>query len=319
MRKTTFLTGALTILLGVMPVAPTLAQSLSLSPGAVLSDCTDCPEVVVIPPGTFTMGSDHMEPMRDDELRPEGPVRSITIAKPFAVGRYEVTKAQFETFINATGYDPTNACVTWGGRDPVEGVTWQDPRLGVEPRDTDPVVCVDWNDAKAYTQWLAERTGQPYRLPTEAEWEYVAKAGANTVWPWGEDPNQICEYGNVFDKSGLTEPRSQSNSNAAAEAADCDDGVMLVAEVGQYKPNAFGLYDTIGNVWEWVEDCSLMLYTDGPLDGSAYQSVATCEKRAVRSGSWRSRISRHRPTFRGRDPADLAYYIFGFRIARDLN
>lgn len=319
MSKAAVLSSALGFIGGMMLMGSASAQSVNLTPGSILSDCADCPEVVVVPPGTFTMGSDHMEPMRDNELRPEGPIREVTITEPFAVGRFEITHAQFAMFIEDAGYTPTDACVTWGGRDPVDGVNWQDPRLGVDPRPNDPVVCVDWNDAKAYTSWLAERTGQPYRLLTEAEWEYVAKAGAATVWPWGEDPDQICTYGNVFDQTGLTEPRSLTNANAAAQAANCDDGVMLVAEVGQYKPNAFGLYDTIGNVWEWVEDCSLMLYTDGPLDGSAYQSVGACEKRAVRSGSWRSRISRHRPSFRGRDPADLAYYIFGFRIARDLN
>ena len=303
-----------------MFVTEVAAESqVSLSPGAILRDCADCPEIVVIPPGAFEMGSDHMEPMRDSESRPEGPIRTVTIDKSFAAGRFEVTKAEYDAFIAATGYTPTNACVTWGGRDPVPGVTWQDPRLGRPPADNEPVVCVDWHDAKAYTLWLAGRTGHPYRLLTEAEWEYAAKAGSTATWPWGEDASRICEFGNVFDQSGLKEPRSTTNSNAAATAAECDDGVMLVAPVGQFKPNAFGLYDTIGNVWEWTEDCSLILYNEDPVDGTAYQSASACEKRAVRSGSWRTRLSRHRPTFRGRDPSNLAYYIFGFRIARDLN
>lgn len=302
-----------------LAMSSAIADQLSLEAGAVIRDCADCPELVVIPPGSFQMGSDHMEQMRDDELRPEGPIRTVSIEQPFAAGRFEVTNAEYATFVAATGYVPTNACVTWGGRDPVDGVNWTDPRIGPDPASNDPVVCVDWNDAKAYTLWLAGKTGQRYRLLTEAEWEYAAKAGSDAVWPWGEDERRICEYGNVFDQSGLDEPRSRSNSNAAARAASCDDGYMLVAPVGQFKPNTFGLYDMIGNVWEWTEDCSLMLYLDGPIDGSAYQAVGACEKRAVRSGSWRSRISRHRPTFRGRDPAGLAYYIFGFRVARDLN
>lgn len=294
-------------------------ESLDLTAGAILRDCPDCPEMVVIPRGSFEMGSDHMEPMRDNESRPEGPIRTVTIEKSFAVGRYEVTHADYKNFVAETDYVPTNACVTWGGRDPVDGVNWLDPRIGEPPRANDPVVCVDWNDAKAYTLWMSGKTGQKYRLLTEAEWEYAAKAGSKTIWPWGEDESQICQYGNVFDQSGLKEPKSATNDNAAARAATCDDGYIHVAPVGQFSPSAFGLYDTIGNVWEWVEDCSLMLYQEGPVDGTAYQAVGRCEKRAVRSGSWRSRMSRHRPTFRGRDPADLAYYIFGFRIARDLN
>lgn len=310
---------AIALSLGVTASYANSTHAVDLPPGAIFQDCADCPELVVIPPGSFQMGSDHMEPMRDNESRPEGPIRNVSIAKSFAAGRYEVTHAEYRTFVEETGYVPTNACVTWGGRDPVDGVNWLDPKIGDAPGDQDPVVCVDWHDAKAYTLWLAGKTGQKYRLLTEAEWEYAAKAGATTVWPWGEDEAEICKYGNVFDQSGLREPKSATNDNAAARAAKCDDGYIHVAPVGQFSPNAFGLYDTIGNVWEWAEDCSLMLYQDGPLDGSAYQAVGRCEKRAVRSGSWRSRMSRHRPTFRGRDPADLAYYIFGFRIARELN
>ena len=295
------------------------AETTSLSPGAVFRDCADCPELVVVPPGSFQMGSDHMEQMRDNELRPEGPVRSVVIAEPYAAGRFEITKADYTLFVDDTGHAPVDKCVSWAGRTPVDGVNWLDPSLGRPPAGNEPVVCVTWRDAKAYVAWLAEKTGQPYRLLTEAEWEFAAKAGSTAVWPWGEDATKVCEYGNVFEDSGLKEPRSTLNSNASATAAQCDDGYMMVAPVGQFRPNAFGLYDTIGNVWEWTEDCSPMLYADEPTDGSAYQVSGECEKRAVRSGSWRTRLSRHRTTFRGRDPEDLGYYMFGFRIARDLN
>ena len=175
------------------------------------------------------------------------------------------------------------------------------------------------SSAKAYTLWLAGHTGVKYRMLTEAEWEYAAKSGSTAVWPWGDEETQICQYGNVFDQSGLTDPRSKIGTNAAATAVACDDGFQTVAPVGQFAPNAFGLYDTIGNVWEWTEDCSVTLYADEPVDGSAWQAPGVCEKRAVRRGSWRTRVSRHRPTFRGRDPANFAYFMFGFRLARDLN
>lgn len=294
------------------------AKDASADAGTVFQDCPTCPEMVVIPPGSFEMGSDFMNPMRDNEMRPEGPIHSVTISKPFAVGRYEVTHAEFAAFIEETGYTPATSCVTWDGRDPLDGVTWEDPKIGPLPNANDPAVCVSWNDARSYAIWMAGKTGLPYRLLSEAEWEYVAKAGSKAAWPWGDDPSEICEYGNVFDQSGVKEPRSAQNDNSMARAAECDDGYMLVAPVGQFKANAFGLYDTIGNVWEWVQDCSIRLYETEPADGTAYEYPNICEKRAVRSGSWRSRISRHRPTFRGRDPADLAYYMFGLRLARDL-
>ena len=297
---------------------PSVAQTVSLSAGAIFQDCADCPEMVVIPAGKFEMGSDRRELMRDG-LRPEGPIRSVTIARSFAAGRFEVTNAQYAAFVAATGYSPTNGCVTSGGRDPVDGVTWRNPGIGTDVRDDEPVVCVDWHDAKAYTLWLAGHTGFNYRMLTEAEWEYAAKAGSTAVWPWGDDETEICQYGNVFDQSGLTDPRAKIGANAAATAVACDDGFQTLAPVGQFVPNAFGLYDTIGNVWEWNEDCSVTFYAAEPVDGSAWQAPGVCEKRAVRSGSWRTRVSRHRPTFRGRDPAYLAYFMFGFRLARDLN
>lgn len=309
---------ALSAILAIVVSQPLGAQSVSLSPGAIFRDCADCPEMVVIPDGKFQMGSDRKEKMREG-LRPEGPIRSVAITKPFAAGRFEVTNAQYAAFVEATGYSATNGCVTSGGRDPVDGVTWRNPGIGTGVADDEPVVCVDWHDAKAYTLWLAGHTGFKYRLLTEAEWEYAAKSGSTAVWPWDDDETQICQYGNVFDQSGLTDPRSKIGANAAATAVACDDGFQTVAPVGQFQPNAFGLYDTIGNVWEWNEDCSVTLYSDEPVDGSAWQAPGVCEKRAVRSGSWRTRISRHRPTFRGRDPADFAYFMFGFRLARDLN
>lgn len=314
--RSVFLTAVFAAVAGAPPMS--VAETVTLSPGAVFRDCADCPEMVIIPPGRFEMGSDRSEQMRDDELRPLGPIRTVTIAEPFAAGRFEVTHGEYSRFVAETGYTPASRCVTWGGRDPVDGVTWLDPKLDALPADDEPVVCVTWRDAKAYVAWLSSETGQPYRLLTEAEWEYAAKAGSTATWPWGEDAARICEYGNVFDESGLKEPRSTSASNASAQAAQCDDGFMHESPVGQFKPNAFGLYDMTGNVWEWTEDCSPMLYQPEPVDGSAYQAPGVCEKRAVRSGSWRTRLSRHQPDFRGRDPEDLAYYMFGLRLARDL-
>jgi len=289
--------------------------------GDIFRDCAECPEMVVIPAGDFAMGSDHLEPMRNNEVRPEGPVRKVSIKKQFAAGKYELTNKEFGAFVKASNYQPTSACQVWGNVEKIEGITWRQPDYGRPPREDEPVVCVTWLDAKAYAKWLSDTTGHKYRLLTEAEWEYAAKGGATTTWPWGENAQQICEYANSYDAEARTDPRQTRDAgDPAAPRTECSDGYQIVAPAGRFKPNRFGLYDMIGNVWEWTEDCSAPgAYPDGPLDGSAvFVAPGTCDKRAVRSASWRTRLSRHRPTFRGRDPEMTASNIFGFRIARDL-
>ena len=293
-------------------------MGVELNKGANFRDCEDCPMMTVIAPGSFIMGSNKTERMRGNEIRPEGPIRKMTISKYFAVGTFEITNLEWGLFIDDTGYSPTNSCEVWGAKGSVDGYNWKNPGLDSLPKDNEPVVCITWKDAKAYVSWLAQFTGHKYRLLTEAEWEYVAKAGSDQMWPWGEDVNEICKYGNVFDITGTTEKRSATNDNAAAKSVDCDDGFKHVASIGSFLPNAFGLYDTIGNVWEWTEDCSVKFYDESITDETAFQVSGQCKKRSVRSGSWRTRISRHRTSFRGRDPEDIAYHHFGLRVARDL-
>lgn len=290
------------------------------APGTTFHDCKDCPEMVVIPSGSFMMGSERTERMRANELRPEGPVHRVTIAKPFAAGKYEVTNKEFAAFVKATGYLPSQSCQIAGVKD-TPGKTWREPDYGRPPADNEPVVCVTWPDAKAYTAWLAKTTGKPYRLLTEAEWEYVAHGGTQSTFTWGEDEARACEFGNVFDESAAKGPRAATEGPGAAgrDIVACNDGYPEVAPVGRFKPNVYGVYDMLGNVWEWAEDCSLELYPAAPADGSAVQVPEVCEKRAVRGGGWRSRLSRHRPTFRGRDAEPTASNIFGLRVARDLD
>jgi formylglycine-generating enzyme required for sulfatase activity len=305
----------------VIFAATTLATG-AMAQNAGFKDCAECPEMMSVPAGTFKMGTDHVEPMRNNEMRPEGPVRQVAIAKGFAAGKYEVTNKEFGAFIAASGYVPALACQVWGGVDVVKGKTWRDPDYGRPPADNEPAVCVSWLDAKAYAAWLSGKTGKRYRLLTEAEWEYAAKGGVATAWPWGDDAKKICEHANVYDAEGRKDPRqTRDGGDPSAPKAECSDGFQIVAPVGKFKPNAFGLHDMIGNVWEWTEDCSAPgLYPAGPLDGSATEvSMGTCEKRAVRSASWRTRLSRQRPSFRGRDPEPTASNIFGFRVARDLD
>jgi formylglycine-generating enzyme required for sulfatase activity len=288
--------------------------------GVTIQDCPDCPEMVVVPGGSFIMGSDHLEPVVG-ELRPEGPIHRVTIERAFAVGKYEITNAQFAAFIGATDYQPSLGCTKWRGPlevQPFQG-NWRDPDYGRPPLPEEPVVCVSWHDAKAYVEWLAGKTGKPYRLLSEAEWEYAARAGQQTIWPWGDDPDGGCEMANIFDLDGAE--RDKAFNFASWGPVNCSDGFGGVAPVGSKQPNAFGLYDMIGNVWEWNEDCSFRFYDPAAaaaVSGAAVQADGPCDRRAVRGGSWFSQISRNRLSFRGRDPESLASHIFGFRVALTL-
>ena len=307
---------ATSLALAVSASAPGYAASPK--PGSTFSDCKDCPKMVVVPPGTFQMGADRMELMREGE-RPLGPVHTVTIGYSFAAGAYEVSNKEFGAFIKDSGYKPAGSCQVWGGIEVKDGKTWQDPDYGVPTTPQQPVVCVTWNDAKAYTAWLSKKTGKKYRLLSEAEWEYANRAGSKAEWPWGDDAKRICEFANTYDIEGRKDPRMTNDGGGAAPAELCDDHQGIASPVGSFKPNAFGLYDMVGNVWEWAEDCSLLPYpATVPTDGSPVEVQGPCEKRTNRGGSWRSRLSRQSPAFRGRDPEPTASNIFGFRVARDL-
>ncbi|WP_416908154.1 MAG: formylglycine-generating enzyme family protein [Polymorphobacter sp.] len=288
------------------------ATSKPDAPGdtTAFKDCSDCPELVAIPAGSFAMGRDGGEPDRYD-----GPVRDIVIEKRFALGRTEVTQAQFRAFVTATGYKPAATCNVyfdgrWGMRDWAD---WQSPGIGRPPRDDEPVACVSWNDATAYLAWLSDKAGKRYRLPSEAEWEYVARAGTRGTFPWGEDPDLGCREANMFDKSGGTDV------SIKWDHADCDDGHVQTSPVGALTANSFGVHDILGNLWEWTQDCYVLPYpADGPRDGSPVEVAGECARRTVRGGSWETRPSRFAVAFRGRDKPDQAFRTFGFRVARDL-
>ncbi len=288
--------------------APGLPTLTRWAWGEVFRECEQCPEMVVVGPGQFTMGAEGGEPGR-----PEGPPRLIDIRYPFAVGRYEVTFGEYQSFVAATGHPVAGGCRVWTGEWVYpQRATFRAPGWGREPQPRDPVACVSWLDATAYAAWLSARTGSRYRLLTEAEWEYVARAGTETPWPWGERGADGCATANIYDVTGHREFAFPWQPEA------CDDGHGAVSPVGSFPPNAFGLYDVIGNVWEWNEDCYQAPYAHLPVDGSAYQADGACERRSVRGGSWITRTSRQRSAFRGRDPAPTLFSFFGFRVARDL-
>ena len=277
-------------------------------PGEVFRDCADCPEMVVIPAGSFDMGSPASESDRDND---EGPQHRVSV-KPFAAGKYEVTRGQFAAFVNATGHNAGNECYTFeGGKaEKRSGRNWQNS--GYSQADNHPVVCLNWDDAKAYAAWLSSKTSKSYRLLSEAEWEYAARAGSSTARFWGESPDQACAYANVMDATGKSQV-----PGVTWEAHNCNDGSAYTASVGSYKPNAFGLYDMIGNAWEWTEDCRNANYSGAPSDGSAWTS-GDCSGRVLRGGSWGNRPQGARSAERVRDGATNRGGSDGFRLARML-
>lgn len=294
-----------------------------IAPGTRFNDCgADCPDMIVIPAGTFAMGAEAGE-----DGRPEGPIRKVAIKRPFALGVFEVTNAQYSRFIADTGHVPSKGCrsLVGGKVDVVPSADYLHPGAGAgEGSATKPVVCVSWRDATAYTAWLSKKTGQFYRLPTEAEWEYAGRAGKPGEYYWGQSIDTGCAHANVYDKDGANGGAipvfSAVNGAPAVPFAQCSDGHAGAAPVGSYAANAFGLFDMTGNVWEWTQDCYFAPYpAAAPTDGTAYEVAGECPRRAVRGGSWMSAPFRNRVSWRGRDPENLVTWIFGFRVARDLS
>lgn len=277
--------------------------------GTVFRDCPDCPDMVVIPAGRFVMGAPKED---EDRHQDEAPIHKVAIGTPFALATTEVTRDQFAAFAEDTGHDMDDGdCYLAddkGGHSD-DKANWLAP--GFAQTGSEPAVCVSWRDAEAYAAWLSDRTGQNYRLPTEAEWEYAARAGRRGFFPWDEDSDDdACRIGNSFDKQGLTHFPAQ-------EPSPCDDGVIFTAPVGSYQPNRFKLFDMAGNVWEWVEDCYRPNYKNAPSDGSAVISDS-CAEHAARGGSWIDGQWDFRFARRYNVDGWGRENILGFRLARDL-
>jgi formylglycine-generating enzyme required for sulfatase activity len=230
--------------------------------------------MIVVPSGSFMMGAPPDEAAQDASA---GPQHVVSFAKPFAVSRYQLT------------FDEWEACVAYGDCKAKEENGWG--------RGNRPVIFISWKDAKAYVAWLARMTSKPYRLLSEAEYEYVARAGAHTSYPWGED------IGN-------------RNANCDGCGSRWDD--MQTAPVGSFPPNRFGVYDMAGNVWEWVEDCLHKDYKGAPNDGSSWIDGGICGTRVQRGGGWDSPIDLLRSFYRNWNATDNSDKDFGFRVARTL-
>ncbi|MEQ8510273.1 MAG: formylglycine-generating enzyme family protein [Rhodospirillaceae bacterium] len=291
----------------------TLAGCASGPPqiGDSFKDCKDCPEMVVIPAGQFEMGSPTDEQNRDSD---EGPVRTVTHTKPFAIGKYEITRKQFAAFVNDTGHWGNARCLIWNGTQLAfhDANSWLDPDYTVS--DDHPMVCVSWWDAVAYADWLTETTGYIYRLPSEAEWEYAVRGGTQTAYSFPGGPDDACAYANVSDLSAKADVPTWN-------AVNCEDGVGFgTAPVGSYLPNGFGLHDTIGNVWEWQADCYRDSFEGAPTDGSAWGNGGLCNAVLDRGGGFSNIFPGHlRAANRSKAPSPhIAVYSLGFRLVREL-
>ncbi len=249
--------------------------------GESFRDCPDCPEMVVVPAGSFRMGCLSNDSDCDDD---EFPVHDVRIPQPFALGKFEVTFAEWDACVSAGGCD---------GYEPDDG-GYHRGRV----RDATPVINVSWDDAQAYVTWLSEATDATYRLPSEAEWEYAARAGTITKYPWGDE---------------------MSPGSANCDPDDCNDEWRNTSPVGSFPANPFGLHDMHGNVWEWVEDCWNDSYAGAPSDSSARLS-GDCSQSVRRGGSWLNgpgglRSSTRGGSASGQRDADGR----GFRVARTLD
>jgi formylglycine-generating enzyme required for sulfatase activity len=254
------------------------------------------PEMVVVPAGNFAMGSPESEPEREGFLskRTESPQHTVVIRRPFAVGRLAVTREQFAAFVSASGRHISEGFYIWTDRshnllehDPK--ASWRNP--GFPQDDSHPVVGVDWNNAKAFAAWLAQVTGWAYRLLTEAEWEYVTRAGTATPFWWG---------------SSITPVQANYDGGATVPAAS-------------FAPNPWGLYNVHGNVWEWCEDIWHDTYNGAPTDGSAWTDGGDAKFHVLRGGSWNFAPRHLRSAFRGPASDYQLCNDQGFRVARELS
>lgn len=274
------------------------------------SDRFSIPELVEIPGGSFSMGS------LDGETY-ERPVHRVEINR-FLMGKTEVTKVQFALFASETGYvtdaekDSGNreGCFAFKGKSGFSWVTGTSWRFhGLPNSDTEPVVCVSWNDAQAYMGWLSSVTGGHYRLPTEAEWEYAARAGNRTQYSFGSQESALCQNTNFADKETV--------GFLSWAYLDCSDGYRYGAPVGSYPSNAFGLHDMHGNVWEWTEDCWYHNYENAPVNGSL-RVLRDCTQRVLRGGSAGSPPKELRVSKRNKNRRHYRFIDTGFRVVRDL-
>ncbi|CAK0748265.1 formylglycine-generating enzyme [Azospirillaceae bacterium] len=281
----------------------------------VLADgdsCQECPEMVMIPPGSYLMGAasgeEEAEELTAAYRGTATPQHQVIIDRGFAIGKYPITRGQYAVFAQDSGRN-LDGCMYWKDDQwkPDGNRNWRSP--GFSQTDQHPAVCVSWDDAQAYIQWLSQRTQQTYRLPSEAEWEYVARAGTTGRRYWKDDNkhSQQCLYANGADVA-LEKVLNWS------PVASCNDGYVYTSPVGSFRPNGFGLYDMLGNVSQWMEDC-FGVYVKSSTDGEAQTSIG-CGLRVIRGGSWSNLPMFLRSANRNAIAPNTRFYYYGFRVAR---
>jgi formylglycine-generating enzyme required for sulfatase activity len=277
-----------------------------------------------ISPGSFIMGSPENEPGREkDETQ-----HRVTLTHPFMMGTTHVTIAQFRAFVTATGYkteaEKQGSGFAWTGAKwaNVSGASWHRP--GFLQQDNHPVVDVSWNDATAFCNWLSQKENKHYRLPTEAEWEYCCRAGSQTIYSWGDDPDDGAGRANCADTTA-----KQKYSDWPGYFT-WTDGFVFTSPVAKFKPNAWGIYDMTGNAWEWCSDW-YGKYPDGDVTDPqgppenqatiihATDTGTTGPERVMRGGSWHSRPTHARCAKRDHEAPDFRNCIKGFRVVMEIN
>jgi formylglycine-generating enzyme required for sulfatase activity len=292
------------------PVTRSQSLALPAPPGQPFTDCPDCPEMVVVPAGRFKLGSAASD---GNHRVNEGPQTEVTIALPFALMTTEVTRDDYAAFVLDTRRESEKGCFIADGGDGVSDPNADFMRPGIEQSGRHPVVCVSWTDAQDYAAWLSQKTGQRYRLPSEQEFEYAARAGRNGSWPWGEEPfaKNGCRAANVFDAS------AKAKYPGIEDGLPCDDGFAQTAPVDALAANAFGLKGMIGNVWEWVADCYHPTYAGAPSDGSAWIEDG-CSERGTRGSGYLNNAWQSRFAMRDKSGPNSREATLGFRLARDF-
>ncbi len=315
-------TGLAAVLTTVALSLATVSKAADAPAPKIIYDCAQCGDMVVVPAGSSVEGSSPEERARvgipavfGDR---EGPRYTVTIKAPFALGKTEVTVGQYAAFVADTHRpDPAACTIHHADTDkwtPEPGLSWRNP--GYAQTDNHPVVCVTYPDAVDYAAWLARKTGKPYRLPSEEEWEYAARGGTTTAWYWGDSPEEGCKKAALLTSGTMAAfgwPKSMTGMMV------CADPAAYARPVASFPPNPFGLYDMIGNAFEWVADCSETSHVGDPADGSV-RKVAQCEKRMLKGGGYHTPFWLTRAAVRSNPLSpDFRMMTVGFRVARDLD